>query len=44
MAEHCLDQMEEKDMIPDNINLDLLIKKICAHGCIKKAVDLLNAK
>jgi len=42
MAEHFLDRMEENDMIPNNINLDLLIKKFCGHGCIKKAVDLLN--
>ncbi|KAG1334447.1 pentatricopeptide repeat-containing protein, mitochondrial [Cocos nucifera] len=41
-AELFLDQMKQKDLIPNNIQYDLLIKQFCGHGGIKKAIDLLN--
>ncbi|XP_008806037.1 pentatricopeptide repeat-containing protein At5g15280, mitochondrial [Phoenix dactylifera] len=41
-AELLLDRMKQKDLIPNNIHYDLLIKQFCVHGGIKKAIDLLN--
>lgn len=41
-AELLLDRIEEKDLIPNNINYDFLIKQLCLQGSIPKAIDLLN--
>ncbi|KAJ8775351.1 hypothetical protein K2173_020355 [Erythroxylum novogranatense] len=41
-AEYFLDQMADKDLIPDTINYDNLIKCFCVYGRPQRAVDLLN--
>ncbi|KAJ4835397.1 hypothetical protein Tsubulata_010561 [Turnera subulata] len=41
-AESFLDRLMEKDLIPDTINYDNLIKRFCYSGRLNKAVDLLN--
>ncbi|KAL4577272.1 hypothetical protein LXL04_013377 [Taraxacum kok-saghyz] len=41
-AVNFLDKIILKDLIPNNINYDTLIKKLCHHGRTNKAFDLLD--